>query len=463
MKVFGFEITRTRTKAPSGLMIPESRGGWYPIVKEGFAGAWQTNVDTPLIDVLSHPTVFACVTLIANDISKMRCELVVEREDDVWEPIEVPAFSPVLREPNGFQVPLHFFRSWFLSINQAGNTYALKVRDERAVVRRMYVLDPWRVRPLVSPDGSVFYELKSDVLNQVPESPVGGVVVPASEIMHDLVNPLFHPLVGISPLYAAGIPAILGLKIQVNSTHFFGNGSQPGGLLIAPTNITDEQAARLKTTWETNFTGSNAGKIAVIGNEMKYQPMSQPANDAQLPEQWLAASQAIADAFHVPFYLVGGPMPNYNNIQAQNVQYFTQCLQPLTVSCEQVLDKGLGLSPDRIDGKRYGTQFNVNDLLWMDSATMMAVQKDGVAGGLLTPNEGRASLNRGPKEGGDSPYLQQQYFSLEALARRDAAAATPPPDTPAVAVPDDMPEDMPPNEARMSLRSGFTKRREKAA
>ncbi|EBB2812037.1 portal protein [Salmonella enterica] len=40
---------------------------------------------------------------------------------------------------------------------------------------------------------------------------------------------------------------------------------------------------------------------------------------------------------------------------------------------------------------------------------------------ILTPNEARKSENLPPLAGGDSLYLQQQNFSLEALARRDAS------------------------------------------
>ena len=40
-----------------------------------------------------------------------------------------------------------------------GNTYALKARDGRGVVRAAYILDPTRVKPLVSSDGGVFYQL----------------------------------------------------------------------------------------------------------------------------------------------------------------------------------------------------------------------------------------------------------------------------------------------------------------
>jgi len=446
MNFLGLSITRT--KAPNGLMTPDSRNGWYPIVREGFAGAWQQKISTPIVDVLSHPTVFACMTLIASDVAKMRLELVREENDDVWITTENPAFSPVLRAPNGYQVPFQFLTQWLISKLSSGNTFVLKQRDQRGVVVALYVLDPNRVRPLIAPDGSVFYELKLDPLAAQGDDVL---IAPAREIIHDLMNPLFHPLVGISPLYASGIAAILGLRIQTNSTHFFSNNSQPGGILTAPGAISPTTADRLKAEWETKFGGINAGKVAVVGDGLTYVPLAQPADKSQLNEQWLAASQAIAVAFHVPWYLVGGPQPPYNNIQALNVQYYTQCIQPLSTSLEQVMDKGLGLSPDKIGGVRLGTQFNVKDLLWMDSATMMDVISKGVGAGVLKPNEGRSDLNLGPVKGGDTPYLQVQNTSLAALDKRDqAAAATPssnlPPQLPADDEPD--PDDAPPDQTR---------------
>ena len=427
MNVLGLTITRTKaavpaTTMPSNLSTPESRGGWYPLIREGFTGAWQRNIETPLVDVLSHPTVFACITLIASDVAKTRLELVRQEANDVWVSTENPAFSPVLRSPNGFQVPFQIKEQWLISKLESGNAYVLKQRDQRGVVVALHVLDPWKVKPLVSPDGSVFYELRTDRLAQVGEDTI---VVPAREIIHDRFNTLFHPLVGVSPLYACGIAAILGTKIQTNSAHFFSNGAQPGGILTAPGQISDETAKRLKAQWEAGYGGINAGRVAVVGDDLKYQALAQPANESQLNEQWLSASRAIADAFHVPWYLVGGPMPPYNNIQALNVQYYTQCLQPLMTQFEDVLEDGLGLG-EKINGVRYGVQFMVADLLWMDSATSMQVIRDGVGSAVLSPNEGRARINLQPVEGGNTPYLQQQNYSLAALDKRDSMAPAPP-------------------------------------
>jgi phage portal protein BeeE len=43
-----------------------------------------------------------------------------------------------------------------------------------------------------------------------------------------------------------------------------------------------------------------------------------------------------------------------------------------------------------------------------------------VKGGVMSPDEGRAKFNLGPVPGGNTPYLQQQNYSLAALAKRDA-------------------------------------------
>jgi HK97 family phage portal protein len=461
MNLFGLTISRTKAAVPAGLQVPDNRGGWYPLIREAFTGAWQTNIETPLIDVLSHPTVFACITLIAGDTAKTRYELVRDAGDDVWVPTTNPAFSPVIRQPNGYQNQFTFKQQWSQSKSIYGNTYVLLARDGRGVVDAQYILDPCKVRPMVAPDGSVFYELRPHPTWPVPVNDDGVVLVPAREIIHDLYNNFYHPLVGISPLYAAGIPAILGLRIEQGSANFFGNGAIPSGVLTVPGALKQDQADALKTQWNTNYGGANKGQIAVLADGMKFEIIGQPADKAQLNEQWLMASQAIAVAFHVPFYLVGGPMPPYNNIQALNVQYYTQCLQPLFKAFEDAMDGGLGLTTP-INGTQFGIQLRTKDLLLMDSSTMMDVILKGVTGGVLKPNEARADLNLLPVEGGDTPYLQQQNWSLEALAERGAAPADGAQQTPAPA--DDEPADtVPDDQLEAALSVSFMKHLQRAA
>ena len=418
MRIPFLGLSVTRTKAAPVLAPVESLGGWWPLLREAYAGAWQSNVTYALSDVTTNPTVFACVTLIASDIGKMGLRLVQKDANGIWSETQNPAFSPVLRKPNRYQTRVKFVEQWLTSKLLFGNTYVLKERDNRGVVVALYVLDPNRTQVMVAPDGAVYYNVSGDALVQLGTT---SLMIPASEIIHDVMYALYHPLVGLSPIYACGLAAYQGVKITQNSTQFFSNGSKPGGVLTAPGAISQATADRLKQYWDENFTGANAGKIAVLGDGLKYEKLSVDARDAQLIDQLKWTDEKICSCYHVPPHMVGvGAAPTYNNIQALSTQYFTQCLQSLVENFELALDEGLALPAP------YGTEFNTADLLRMDSATMIDFIAKGVGAGVMKPNEGRFLLNVQPVEGGDTPYLQQQNYSLAALNRRDQAPPTEP-------------------------------------
>jgi HK97 family phage portal protein len=415
MKIFGWTLTRGEEKGLSP--VASNRGGWFPLIREPFTGAWQRNMEEMDLTTLPRsPAIYACVTLIASDIAKLRVKLVERNVGGIWQEVESPAFSPVLRKPNRYQTRIQFWEYWILSKLQRGNAYILKERDERGVVTALYPLDPSRVKPLVSDEGSVFYDLSADNLSGLEFQ----VVVPASEIIHDRMNCLFHPLVGTSPIFAAAIAAMQGLKIQDASSAFFANGAQPSGVLTAPGEISEETATRLKDTFQKAYTGTNAGKIIVAGDGLKYEPMMMSSVDAQLIEQLKWTAEVVASTFHVPPYKIGlGPMPTNNNVQALNVEYYSQALQRLIEDAELCLDEGLGLTTPK-DGRLLGTEFDLDGLLRMDTATQMDVLSKGRE--ILTTNEARRKLDLPKVSGGDTVYRQQQDFSLEALAKRDAKA-----------------------------------------
>lgn len=415
MKIFGLTIARTKAVPANASPVAENRGGWYPLIRESFTGAWQQNVTVDQNTVLSYFAVYACMTLIASDIAKLRVKLVEQDTDGIWTETTSPSFSPVLRKPNNYQNRIQFWESYILSKLSRGNVYVLKGRDGRGIVNRLWVLDPSRCTPLVAEDGSVYYRLNADNLSSLPEA----VIVPASEIIHDRMNCLFHPLIGTSPIYAAGVAATQGLSIQNNSAWFFGNKSQPGGILTAPGSISNETAERLKAAWETNYGGENSGRIAVVGDGLKYEAMAMTAQDSQLIEQLKWTADVVCSVFHVPPYKAGiGAMPTFNNIQALNTEYYSQCLQSHIEAAELCLDEGLGLSEAKEGGKILGTEFDLDGLLRMDSVTQMDVLEK--AKGKMTPNEQRKKLDLKPVAGGDTVYMQEQDHSLEALSKRDA-------------------------------------------
>lgn len=413
MKILGFEIPFFPTRQKALSAVDASRG-WFRIL-EPFSGAWQHNQSLELGQVLAHPTVFSCQTLIASDIAKLRLKLMgTQNGSGIWIETRNPAYSPVLRKPNHFQTRQQFIESWVLSKLQRGNAIVLKQRDRRGVVVGMHVLDWQYVRPLVADNGDVFYELNTDGIARLAGM-AERVVVPAREIIHDRYNCLFHPLVGLSPIFAAGLPAAQGLAIQKNATSFFGNASMPGGILMAPGAIDDATAERIKAKWTERFSGENAGKIALLADGLKYEPTRTNAVDSQLIEQLRWSAETICSTYHVPAFMAGvGSAPVSANLEADLARYYSQALQGLMEAVEALLDEGLGV------GEQLGVEFDLDGLIRMDTTAQVLAIKDAVGAGVMAPNEGRRKLNLPPVEGGESPLMQQQNFSLEALARRDA-------------------------------------------
>lgn len=446
MRVFGLTIARTktlersmkrRTKAALAHVGVSGSRGWWPIIRESFPGAWQRNVDIHPETVLHNPTLFACITLIAGDIAKLRLKLMEQDADGIWIETDSSAFSPVLAKPNHYQSRIDFYEWWLISKLVHGNTYVLKARDKRRVVNALYILDPHRVKPLVSPDGSIFYGLYQDELAQTKEV---SITVPAREIIHDVMCPLFHPLCGVSPIYAAGFPALQGLNIRNQSDKFFMNGSKPGGVLTSPLPISQATADRVKAYWDENFSGDNIGKIAVLGDGLKYEAMAVTAEQAQLVEQLRMTDEDIAKCFHMPRHKVGiGPDPTYNNIQALNIQYYADCLQKHIEKLELKLDEGLELVD--VPNRTLGVEFERDDLAQMDTTSLIQSEKE--AAGIKTVNESRRRLNLPKVAGGDTVYRQQQDYSIEALNRRDSEQPAPatPGTTPAPAQQPDEPDD----------------------
>lgn len=407
MKIFGYDLgKKLKSFIPSA---PNT--GWISAIKESFSGAWQKSETISSSGVSSYFAVYSCITLIAADIGKLTPLLKKLSPDGIWEITSSSAFSPVLKRPNRYQNHIQFFTWWVTSKLSFGNTYVLKERDNRGVVVALYILDPSRVQVLLASDGSVYYQLSQDELNTIDSA----ITVPASEIIHDRMNCLFHPLVGVPPIYSSGLAAAQGLKIQQDSKSFFSNGARPGGLLVAPGAIGDATLEKLKTYWNENFSGENSGKVAVVGDGLKFEPMRATAVDSQLVELLKLSAEIVCSTYHVPPFKIGmGAIPAGQKIEDLNQIYYSDCVQTLVENIEICLDEGLAL-PDK-----YSTEMDLDGLLRMDTATLYNTLGSGIKNCVLKPNEARKRINLSPVEGGDALYLQQQNYSLAALAKRDS-------------------------------------------
>jgi HK97 family phage portal protein len=386
-----------------------SGGGWTSIFGGGFHANFQTDVQYSKEDLAAHPAVFSCVSLISQDIGKMGVML-KKKQGNILVDAPIPKELNVLKKPNHYQNWQQFLEFWMVCRKLRGNVYAFKVRDPWGGVVKLVLLNPDQTKPLVSDDGQVFYQLGIDTLNGTDS-----VIVPASEIIHDRENCLFHPLVGIPAITAYGLASGLGLNILKNSKTIFGNLSRPSGILVAPGPISKEKAEQAGEAWNANYSGQNIGKTAVLGDDLKYQAISMSASDSQTIEQLKMSNEIICSVLHVPAFKVGyGSIPAGQKVGDLNEIYFSDCLQSPVEAIENLID-------DAFDLKERGLEvyLNVDSLIRMDKETQMNIQERGVKSAIFTPNEARQAFNLEPITGGDTVYMQQQNYSLEALSKRD--------------------------------------------
>lgn len=413
----GFKSVVPVTSLPAAMVGP---GSWFGNIRESFSGAWQSNVVVdPHHTLLAFSAIYACITLIADDVSKLRIKL-MEMKQGVWQETMNPAFSPVLRKPNHYQTRIQFISQWIQSKLTYGNTYVLKERDARGVVVALYVLDPRLVKPLVTDIGDVYYQVGRDRITGEQSS----ATIPASEIIHDRSICFYHPLIGIGPMYACAVSATQGSRIQQNSARFFENMSRPSGMLTAPDIISDETAARMKSEFEAKFSGSNIGRLFVAGQGLKYEAMTMPAQQAQLIEQLRFTIEDVCRVFHVPLHKVASDSGiKFNNMAAMNQDYYSQTLQNLIECIELLLDEGLGLTGGP---QVLGVELDLEGLLRMDPIQRAQRNEINVKAGIWSPDEARATDNMVPVKGGSEPFLQQQNFPLSVLVQQPPPGSMPP-------------------------------------
>lgn len=426
MKVFGFEIRKALSA------VQPLRDGWRRIV-ESFPGAWQQNKEEARGDIVTYPTLYACLFRISSDIGKLPYMLVTD-SGGISLPTTNPAYSPVLSKPNLYQTQAQFREQWMLSKLMNGNTYVLKLRDDRRVVVGMFILDPERVLPMVSDSGEVYYQISSQNVSgrwPLPGGyPAKQLIVPASEVIHDRCMTIHHPLIGVPPLCAANWPAVKNMKIMRSATEFFANNAQPGGLLTAPAGMSEDDAQKVKDYWATQFTGANSGRVAVIGADMKFTPFAMKSIDAQMIEQMRYGDEQICQPFGMPPFKVGiGTLPSGLGVDGLNQLYYADALQTHIEHMEGLLNEGLRISSP------LSVELNLEPLLRMDEGKRADVATKLVGGAIETPNEARRRFNHAPLLGGDTVYMQQQDYPLDQVRLNKIEPPAPPPE------PEDEPAD----------------------
>jgi HK97 family phage portal protein len=403
---------------------PAGEGNWHPgpyTVSGGCIPAgspwnyWQCDIDP--VSGSSSSIVEACVWAYVRAIAQLPGYHKRELSNGGTETVTTSALSRLLRSPNSYQTPSDFLVHLIRSLLLNGNSYWIAQRNERAEVTALHWTDPraCRVREIMVQGQSfseVFYEISTNPLFQF-DSILGrtSLVVPARDVLHIKLATPQHPLVGVTWLKALDMEMAASGAMQAAATTFATNMSRPSGILTSDLQLSKPQVDELRAKWNEQVSGINSGGVAILNQNVKFQPLTISNQDSQIVDQRKLNDQAVAAVFGVPLILLGvNNTATQKSSEAVMAEWLAAGLGWMINHIEQAFDSFIGL--DMVAAGREWTEYDTKVLLRSAFKERIEAEARAVQAGIKTPNEARRDEGLRDKEHGDDLYMQQQMVAI---------------------------------------------------
>ena len=380
---------------------PKNRvGGGWNFLFGGTTSGKAVNERT----AMQTSAVYACVRILAESVAGLPLH-VYERTANGSKSTKPshPLYRLLHDEPNREMTSFVFRETLMSHLLLWGNAYAQIIRDGRGFPIALYPLLPDRMAVDRNESGELVYTYQSDK---------GQVKLRRENILH-IPGLGFDGLIGYSPIAMAKNAVGLALATEDYGAAFFANGANPGGVLEHPGVIKPEQADRLRESWQSQFGGANAHKVAVLEEGLKFHQMSIPPEQAQFLETRKFQINEIARIFRVPPHMVGDlEKSSFSNIEQQSLEFVKYTLDPWVVRWEQSLQQALILPSEKAT---IFIKFSLDGLLRGDYQSRMQGYSTGIQNGFMSVNDVRGLEDMNlltAEEGGDLHFVNGNMVKL---------------------------------------------------
>lgn len=353
-----------------------------------------------------NTAVEACVSAISQTIAMMPLQHWRIDADGGRERMNSAA-SRVLRRPNGYQTQTDFILNLIRSELLTGNGYAYVIRNNRNEITAMHLVPYASAQPYIDPETQqVFYSVSGNPMIYTDD----GVMIPARDILHIRSTTPVHPLIGETPLVAAGMAAAAGNAVQAHNAAFIHNMSTPSGVLELDKNIDENQMQQLRAMWDKQTKGKNSGGTPIASGGLKWHPMTVSAVDSEMIALYKLTVEDIARVFRVPPPVIGMmEFSTFNNVESMMKSWISTGLGYTIRHIEESLDRLFDLPPNQ------EVMFDTDVLLRSDFAARVEGLVKGITGGLYSPNEARMKEGLSAVDGGEEPRMQMQNQPLSQI------------------------------------------------
>ena len=348
--------------------------------------------------------VYACVRILAEAIASLPLH-VYEYQDDGGKKLvhDHPLYYLLHDEPNPEMTSFVFRETLMSHLLIWGNAYAQIIRDGAGRVLGLYPLLPDKMEVQRDDRGNIYYVYSRNSDENPTFKEYGNIKLKAEDVLH-IPGLGFDGLIGYSPIAMAKNAVGMTLACEEYGASFFANGANPGGVLEHPGVLKDP--SKVRESWNSVYRGvSNAHKIAVLEEGMKYQQIGIPPEEAQFLETRKFQINEIARLYRIPPHMVGDlDKSSFSNIEQQSLEFVKYTLDPWVIRWEQSLQRSLLLPGEK--GK-YFIKLNVDGLLRGDYQSRMNGYAVGRQNGWFSANDIREmeNMNPIPDEEGGNLYL----------------------------------------------------------
>lgn len=245
---------------------------------------------------LKVTAVLAGLTILCEDTASLPLILYKRLERGKERAIRHPIYSLLHDMPNPEMTSMVFRELAMGHLVSWGNFYAQMIWDGRGTVRELWPFNPSRMEVFRDRDERKYIYTDTNGRKSAFRD---------EEILH-IPAFGFDGLIGYSRISLARNAIGLSISAEKYGSKMFANDARPSVALKAKNRLTPEAQKNLRESWAQIYSGAgNAGKVAVLEQDLDIQEIGFPPEDAQFLQTREFQISEIARIFRIPPHMLG--------------------------------------------------------------------------------------------------------------------------------------------------------------
>lgn len=341
-----------------------------------------------LTTAIQVATIFSGCRVIGNGIAQVPLKLMREKGGQRLPAKDHRLYNLMAAAPNHWQTSFEFRQliSWHVEL--CGNAFVFINRNARGEILELIPIPAGRVTVRQLEDWSLVYEVRSATGAMKP--------FPAESIWH-IRGPSMDGFLGLDVVAIAREAIGLAMATEESAAQLHKNGVRPAGVYSVDGTLDKGQYDALKNWIDTEMGGiQNVGKAMLLDRGAKWINTAMSGIDAQSLETRKHQIEVLCSFLGVLPIMTGFSDKTSTFASAEEMfrAHKENCLAPRWESYEQSMWANLLTEKEQADGLYF--DFVEEGMIRGSVADTKDAILGYVNGGILTPNEGRALLDKNP-------------------------------------------------------------------